>query len=276
MRVRTLPILIPTLAVLAVRPASAAAQEDSAFSGSRPGWSLERTMREFARALGGDAPGFFPARGDWTWVVTRRYPEGRDRPTVWRFPAAQTDSAMAPGGPVCDSFHSGDSVMLGTLADAGDGPWRRVRGTRFVAPGRAAGSPVWVEWRREDGRWVVSAYGEEAGFVPRLPGRDAAEVASTRGDAPLRLPLPADAPVAAGAAWYESNAPIRVAGQRMTRWGLPRPLRDGEVVRYSKYEGVALYVEPEVRGIPRTVWVPVDRAGIFQQYVNQIGNGCET
>jgi hypothetical protein len=39
--------------------------------------------------------------------------------------------------------------------------WRRVRGNRFVPPGASASSAIFVEWRREGDRWVVSAFGDE-------------------------------------------------------------------------------------------------------------------
>ncbi len=233
-------------------------------------------MREFVRTLGSSAPGYFPSRGEWAWVVTRRYPDGHRQATTWHFPAAQTDSAMNWHGPVCDSFHSGDSVVMGTIVSIGresERPWCRVGGTRFVPPGQPASSPYWVEWRREDGRWVISAFGEPGWYVHRLVGRDAADVARARAPR-LRLPLPADVPVASGDDWLQAHPNIVLHGLPLIRYGLPRQLKDGDLVREGSYEGVALYVEPGTRGRPEVLYVPVGRTGMFQPYQNEISNGC--
>ncbi len=49
-------------------------------------------------------------------------------------------------------------------------PVRRGRGA--APPTREpASSPTFVEWRREDGRWVVSAFGDESGRVHEVPER---------------------------------------------------------------------------------------------------------
>jgi hypothetical protein len=45
--------------------------------------------------------------------------------------------------------------------------WRRVSGTRFVPPGETAASAIFVEWRREGSKWVVSSFGDES--FSRLP-----------------------------------------------------------------------------------------------------------
>lgn len=262
-------------------PPSLRAQEGEVVAGSQPGWSVDHTMRRFALDLGGEVRGYFPTRGEWTWMVTTHYRGAPDRVGVWRFPVAQTDSAIESGGPLCDSFHSGDSAMLGTLIAPGvdmrgsDG-WRRVRGTRFV-PNGAAGPEVFVEWRREDGRWVISSFGGEGWYAPPLLGRAQArgEVVRDALRSPLRLPIADTEPTAAGAAWFTGHQPIVVAGHRLNPYGLPRLLGPGDVVRYGSLDGVGVYVEPRASRDPEVVYVVVNRAGEFQPYQNMTGNGCE-
>jgi hypothetical protein len=133
---------------------------------------------------------------------------------------------------------------------------------------------VFVEWRREDDRWVVSSFGGEAWYAPPLLGRRVGDVVPDAQRAPLRLPFPASEPTAAGAAWFTGNQPIMVAGQRLLKYGLPRALGEGDVVRYGSLDGVGVYVEPQTRGTPEVVYVVVSRAGEFQPYQNNMGNGC--
>lgn len=268
MRFRTCSAVAAIL-LAAAGPSALRAQDPDTTDASRPGWSVDRTMREFARDLGGDVRGYFPTRGDWTWVPTTRYPGGTDRIGIHRFPAAQTDSAIGRGGPLCDAFRSGDYAVLGTLIAPGidrrgSGEWRRVRGTRFVPQGEPASFPVFVEWRREDGRWVVSAFGGETQYAtPRHEPRT-----------PLRLPLPATEPVAAGAPWFVNNESIVVDGFHLYKYGLPRPLAQGQVVRFDSVHGVGVYVEPGVRRRPEVVYVVVSHDGTFQPYRSRSGNGC--
>lgn len=276
MRLQVIALL--ALAIGAARPVHA--QEADEEPGSRPSWSLQRTMRAFVRELGGEVRGFFPTRGEWDWVVTTRYPDGTLRRQVRRFPAAQTDSALGPSGPVCDSFNSGDFVEMGTLIYHARGEWERwprVGATRFVPPGHRAGSPVYVEWRREDGRWVISSFGGEGWYQPRVLGRTPGETIRFRGRrTPLRLPLPDTARVAAGRRWYESHEPIGVDGNRITMYGLPRKLSDGDLVPWAILDGVVVYVEAGMTGrTAEVVYIPVDRMGMFQPYQNMTGNGCE-
>jgi hypothetical protein len=260
----------------AIHPLAAQEWNEPADS-SRAGWSLERTMREFTRTLPGEPIGYFPSRGVWTHVETRVYPDGRTRRSIERIPAEQTKAALSPGGPMCPSFHWGDAGFVGTVGDAGisePGLWHRVRGTRF-GPRGIADPDIYIEWRREDGRWVISEYGEEAEYQPHLAGR---EVRSTGPSAavPLRLPLPEDAQVAAGADWFVRDDPIVVYGHRLPKYGLPRRLNEGDVVRFATFQGVGLYMEPQITGMPEVVYVPVDREGNFQPYQNESGTGCET
>jgi hypothetical protein len=274
MRIRRMLLL--ALVLCAARPVHG--QQVYEAPRSRPGWSLERTMRELLRDLPGDVRGYFPTRGEWEWVLSTRYPDGSRRRQVQRFPAAQTDAALDAAGPLCDSFNSGDVIALGTVIYHVGGEWqrwRRVGATRFVPPGRPASFPVFVEWRREDGRWVIAAIGEEGMYQPRLLGRDPGEAERFRRGAPLRLPLADTARVAGGADWFENHVPISVGGYRLVKYGLPRLLNDGDVVRWGTVNGVGVYLEPEAEGPPPVVvYLPVDRAGTFQSYQNTVGNGC--
>jgi hypothetical protein len=88
---------------------------------------------------------------------------------------------------------------------------------------------VFVEWRREDGRWVVSSFGSIREYFPpdSTPAADEAIPARNRGE-PLRLPLPADARYAAKKAWFLSHQPIMVEGARLTKYGPPRRLGPDE------------------------------------------------
>ncbi|HEX8244135.1 MAG TPA: hypothetical protein VF541_11580 [Longimicrobium sp.] len=277
--------------LLAVSAPAAAQETDGAPPAPRPGSNLDATMRAFVRAVAGREPAaFFPRRGDWTWYVAHRTKGEPNRVGVWRFPAAQTDSAIWVGGPVCNSFNSGELETGGALLEHAGleepplssspvhhvAPWRRVRGTRFVPPGEPAESPVFVEWRREDGRWVVAAFGDE-----RFHGRPEARVPNPhtvtrdgeRG-APLRLPLPADGAYAAGMDWYQQHVPIEVNGHRLLKYGIPRQLGDGDVVRYGSLHGVPVYVEPGDLRRPTVVYVALTPDGSFQPYQYMTGDGC--
>lgn len=265
-----------TLAALLLFAAhSAAAQTDGA-PASRQGWTLERTMRVFIGDPA-DSHAFFPARGDWSWVETTRYPDGTTRVGVRRFPAGETVAALE--GPVCDELHSADAVKVGTIAEyAHDGRerWRRGGATRFVPPGRRASFPVFVEWRREDGRWVISSLGGGDEYQPKVLGRDAGASMHGARTTPLQLPLPDTARVAAGADWFEANEPVAVGGHWLMKYGLTRTLRPGDGVRWGSQRGVGIYVEPGADdATPEVVYLPLDRAGSFQPYQNMTSNGCD-
>ena len=120
----------------------------------------------------------------------------------------------------------------------------------------------------------MSSYGERGWYEPHLAGREGGGV-DPRNTYPLRLPLAPDAKVAADADWYVRSDPIPVAGHLLVKYGLPRRLGEGDVVRFAAYRGVGVYVEPQVAGAPPVVFVPVDREGNFQAYQNTVGTGCE-
>jgi hypothetical protein len=271
--------LAAVLLLAAALPIRSHAQEMDSSAVSRGGWSLRRTMGVFIDGLGDE---FFPRRGDWTYVPTTEQADGSRVTGIHRFPAAQTSRAMDPGGPICDSFSMGESVRSGTLREWSmaeksglDRPWRRVGTARFVPPGAPANSPVFVQWRREDGQWVIDSYGEWRRYWPSLPGRLVNEVVADAHRSALRLPLAATERMAPGTAWFDSNQPIVVLEHHFTRYGLPRQLKEGDIVRYGSLGEVGVYVEPRVEGFPQIVYIPVDRSGLFQPYENMSGNGCE-
>ncbi|HYW14183.1 MAG TPA: hypothetical protein VE871_19615 [Longimicrobium sp.] len=230
---------IAALASLAALPAAA---QDRAAPPAEI--ALATRMRAFAAAAPGapndSVAAFFPRRGDWTWVHTRRPSDRRGAPRVgtWRFGGVETLRAIGAGGPVCHSFDGPAGWgpyegRLGMQMLMHRGPWRHVRGTRFVPAGEPAASPVFVEWQREDGAWVVSAFGDVGVYDPPLPGRRApAAWRDTTG-------VPEDAAFAP-ADWYT----VTLNGLRYTKYGNPRPLNEADrarVARIGLYQGVSVF-----------------------------------
>lgn len=107
---------------------------------------------------------FFPRSGHVTHVETHHDSAGA-RVGVWRLPASQARESPREGyfSDLLGISYEGESV--GSFAHQvmmrGTG-WRRARGTRFVPAGAADTSALFVEWRREDGAWVVSTIGDES------------------------------------------------------------------------------------------------------------------
>ena len=228
---------------------------------------MQAFLREIQEAPNTGLAAFFPRRGDWTWVQTLRDERGGRRTGIWRFPGKETLRAIGEGGPVCDSFNSSGGEVgpvewrLGMQALMRGGPWRRVRGNRFVPAGASARSPVFVEWRREDGRWVVSAFGDEDLYLPPLLGRDAGEIV------PDTLTPLASPRYAANAGWYIGHQPIVLTGWRYVKDHPPYRLSAEDAARLRRVgvlEGVIVYAEP-AEGIPEMLWVPVS-PGEFQPY----------
>jgi hypothetical protein len=245
---------------------------------------LEGRMRAFARAVeeeGIDSvAAYFPRRGTWTWVLTTHAAARGDHVGLWRFDAAQTLRAIQEGGPVCESFaRRGHTGVVGVLInEMGEHPrrrWRRVRGNRFVPPRASAGSPIFVEWRREDGRWVVSAFGDERWIGPPLLG-----VERTRGTRdslpgePLMAPIPAEGPHAGRAGWYLRDEPIIFDDLTLFKYGPPRTLRPGDVERIGSLDGVGLYQEAGATGLASVVYVPVGPGFTFHAYQAEGSEPC--
>ncbi|WP_420124877.1 hypothetical protein [Longimicrobium sp.] len=236
---------------------------------------LAARMQAFLREIG-DEPNtelavFFPRRGDWTWVQTAR-DDNRGgvvkRIGVWRFSGAETPRVIGEDGPACSSF----DVLRGGLgpfegrfgmqARMNRGPWRRVRGTRFVPAGTSDDSPVIVEWRREDGVWVVSAFGDLDAYQPRVLGRPRGPFARDT------VGVPEDAAFAA-ADWHV----ITLNGLRYTRYGSPRPLNEADRARLARigvYQRVSVFAPREEADWPGHVYL-LTAPGQFQPYESPHG-----
>lgn len=229
----------------------------------------EAFLRAVRRAPRDSVAAFFPRRGDWTWTqVVEGAPPGRGL-TVWRFAAPQTLWTIWRYGPVCESFRG----FLGQYRDAlemrieADGTrWRRVAGNRFVPPGESARSPMFVQWRREDGRWVISAFGHAAHWFPRMPGY-------SRGDDVVpdtALPLPSLPVYAAEAPWYLDSRTIYFKGLSYTKIGLPRAIGDSISLRRVGRVGL-IGVYADKRSVyAELIYIPL-APGQYQLY--QIGHG---
>jgi hypothetical protein len=138
--------------------------------------ALEGRNCSFLRAVRGigrdTVEAFFPRTGVLTYVTTT-YDDGGHVVGTWRFPAA----ALSPlhwGHPLFWVFDINiEGQPIGTLSHQllnRSTLWRRVERTlRFVPIDAPDDSALYVEWRREDGQWVVSVIGDE----------------SFKGDAPL-------------------------------------------------------------------------------------------
>ncbi len=142
-------------------------------------------------------------------------------------------------------------------------PWRRVGGKRFVPPGASARSPVFVEWRREHGRWVVSAFGDEDIYFPPLLGSE--------GSAFFRdtAVVPEDAAFAP-ADWYTITVPY----WRSSRYGAPRTLSRDQLTRVGVLNRVSVYVERgsswDTAGV---LYLPVS-PGRYQPYERPLPRPC--
>jgi hypothetical protein len=143
--------------------------------------TLGDRMQAFLRAVEHETPetltAFFPRAGDLTWVHTFHSDSGT-RVSVWRFPSSALPRALEYDGPLWPSFalqveaqpiglfyHQAMMRDAFTLRKG----WRRVRGTRFVPAGEPETAGLFVEWRREAGIWVVSAFGDEGFRTAKLP-----------------------------------------------------------------------------------------------------------
>ncbi|HEX6372847.1 MAG TPA: hypothetical protein VF006_28250 [Longimicrobium sp.] len=257
-------LLMPLLGLAALPPA--ARTQTRAPAAEAP---LAARMQAFLDALNeGDlAPvaAFFPRRGEWARVRTWGGRSRGERTETARFAAAETPRAIAAGGAACESFAQpageygpveGALAMQAMMNRSG---WRRVRGNRFVPPGEDARSPVFVEWRREDGRWVVSAYGEEYPDFPRLLGTPVSMISRDTLIAAEGAAYAADAP------WFVQNTPITFEGWRYVRYGLPRRFEPGALARLGSLGRIAVYARAGDTRAPEVLMVPV-RPGELQVY----------
>lgn len=130
---------------------------------------LGRRMRDFLAAFDSiSAPefvAFFPRTGEVHYHHTLHLPHG-DSVIARRYAAGEMAAALDFGGSLWESFQlQFEGQPVGLLPDhVFNHPkrWRRIGPARFVPPGADARSPTFVEWRREGGSWVVSAFGDES------------------------------------------------------------------------------------------------------------------
>jgi len=214
---------------------------------------------------------FFPRRGEWSWVRTIRHPGRPDRVEVRRFPPSETRGVIGRGGAACVSFAADPNrVEPGALVTEATYAlrWRRLPGNRFVPVDAPARSPVFVEWRREDGRWVVSSFGDETFERPRLLGVEAGMIRRDPVRSPLALPLPSAGHYAGTQPWFAAREPLTFEGWPYLMSGPPRALRSGEATRIASLGRVGVYAEAGQEAAPSVLYLPVDARGEFQPYVS--------
>jgi hypothetical protein len=87
------------------------------------------------------------------------------------------------------------------------------------------------------------------------------------GGRPFSEVYPTTSRYAAGAKWYIDNEPIRIDSVTYGKYGLPRQMRPGELVRRGDYRGVMMFTEPDDHGHPYGVWyAAVSPACAFHPY----------
>lgn len=243
--------------------------------------SLEgRTRAFFHQIREGQRAGiaaFFPRRGEWSWVSSTPWRDGGSRTGVWRFRGEEALPAMSAGGPLCGTFggmyaygHFGPSeTVFGMQVRMHREPWRRVRGTRFVPRGEPHDSPTFVEWRREDGRWVVSAFGDRPHYryEPRVLGEPRGTIVPD----PVITPSPPR--YAAETEWFRQNQPISLGWTRYIKYGLPRPLDPAVLSRIGILGRVVIYAERGKSRRPAVLYVPVN-ASDYQPYEGHVSEPC--
>jgi hypothetical protein len=258
--IRRLPLIV--LLALAV-PSAVRAQA---------GDGLRERNHAFLRALhtgarDSIAAEFFPRAGEWTWVHTLEGAPATSRVTTRRFAAGETRRTIGTGGPACWSFEPGwdggvslaEPLLLGVQATAHT-RWRRVGGNRFVPPGASAASPVFVQWRREDGRWVVSSFGDaEAWEGPPLAGIPADLVRDTVTELP---PTPV---YATSERWFVNNEPFVFGGRHYFRYRQPRAIDPDLLHRVGRRGMVGVYAERGGPDLMDVLYIPTAK-GEYQPY----------
>lgn len=237
-------------------------------------------MAEFVRSLPEDGPTdttrrFFPTTGDWSYTHTVHLAGGGTRIQRWVFPAAQTSLLFGfdkgvKVDPVRESFqadpHGQTYGLLISIIETTGRRWRLAGRNRFVPPGAPVSSPVFVEWRREHGQWVISAFGDERHCSPRLRGYVRGDVVAAR-----TLPEPAQPAYAANEGWYVNNEILRFDVRRYAKYGLPREIQRGELEQLGWKDDVRVYVEKGASELPLVVYLPT-APGMYQPYL-EFGRG---
>ena len=203
---------------------------------------------------------FFPRQGEWEMVRTPDRVAPGAVVERHRFSPGNTLAAISYGGPVCDSFGgvTGDIGPAGgviVMQAHGERRWRYVGRSRFVPPGRRADSPIYVEWIRENGAWVVSRIGEEYWYAPRVIG-EPAERHVTR-DTTAGSGLPMERRYGSRAAWFIDSRLIEVEDHLYVKYGLPRTIDAGLLVRFGSVGVVPVFVEPAAARVPEVMYVLV-------------------
>jgi hypothetical protein len=221
-----------------------------------------------ALAAGADsAARFFPRHGDWTWVHATEYDVGRKTVGVWRFRGGEAARVLGPRGAMCGELDPDAPSELELEIENvvnGSPPWYRARGRRFVPPEMGARSPVFVEWRREDGAWVVAAIGSAAYESLPMPGADIRT--AVRDTAPG---LPPAWNYAEHAEWFVNSEPFGFEGRRYLKFAVPRMLPRDRLTRIATLHGIPIYAEAGSRGAPEILHVRVNPRGEFQSYSSE-------
>ncbi len=261
---KRVPILPPfvralLLAILAPLPLAAQLPAGTATLEGR----LNAFFHEVRKESRPGAAAFFPRRGEWSWVKSTPVRDGV-RAGVWRFRAAETLPAMSAGGPLCGTFGGHYGVVetrFGMQVRMHREPWRRVRDTRFVPRGEPDDSPTFVEWRREDGAWVVSAFGDRPYYEhsPRILGEP-------RGMIVRDLVVTPSPPVyAPETEWFRENRPIIQWSRTYTKHGSPRLIEPALLTRLGLLGRVVIYMEKGQSPKPAVLYAPTD-ATRYQPY----------
>jgi hypothetical protein len=233
-------------------------------------------MAEFLRSLREVGPTdatrrFFPTEGDWSYTHTVHEVGGGARIQRWIFPAAQTSLLFGfdkdvEVDPVWDSFQADQhgqtyGLLISIVEGTGRRRWRLVGRNRFVPPGAPASSPVFVQWRREHGGWVISAFGDERWCEPRLPGHERGEVVPER-----RLPEPARPVYAASEDWYINGELLRFDEQRYARYRQPRNIQPDDLEPVGWKGEIRVYAEKRRTRAPMVLYVPA-APDLYQPYL---------
>jgi hypothetical protein len=254
----------------------------SAVPGAAQPAELRSRVDEFVTALREMEPmekiaGFFPSRGVWDLVETPDKVAPGARVGRRRFGPEHTLKAIREGGPLCGSFGGvrGDvaareGVLVGQV-QTNKGRWVHAGGNRFVPSGKGARSPIFLEWTREDGRWVIARVGEESWHSPRVLGGPAWP--AVRRNLVAGAGLPIERTFASTTRWYADHLPIRVDGWVLHKYGYPRALSADEVERFGSIGLVPVFVERDLGRTPEVVYV-LTGIGEYQPYQNMVNSTC--
>jgi hypothetical protein len=240
--------IFPSLALLLLASAPLTAQRSAA---------TRQRMNSLTRALLHDQElrEFFPARGVWTWRQT--FHGENETHGEWRFTAADVQPASEYCGPLWGTLgHSIHAMRVSSLVfQAFEGRWSVSGPRRYSSTARARDQVIGradVEWRLEDGRWVISEI-EQHDYAepPRPPDSLALAMERDRGRSPEASDVTADT-----TQWFRDNEPISVDRHRYSKYGLPRSLERHEIQQYGWVDSIRVYTEAG-SSCPTVVYVPV-------------------